>query len=449
MLKAGLQGEYDPRFARTADYVTAQVLGVFFGICSGNKRHFELSESSRSTLISQGAAIGLFDEIKPASSIDPSSANLWESWIHEEKLCRLGWAIYVRQPASLEPWSLAYNKQDVDASVTFLLNKRPFLSISSMRLQLPSSEDLWEADSAQAWASLHPSSPLAPPRKSFVIVLSRIFSGSGHACAHDLGDLQHRHILVLTLARMVWSWKEIQTTPGVQHGRLPLEHFQDTKQDILTTLDGLRATMSRESWRLQLPSSARALLQSSLIIHMSHLYAADDVMDWFYPLIRRGHVAARWKARAAQWAAKNPVKVREVAYHSGQILAISRNHPRNSPTEVFATFHAGLYMWLISSLWQEQQAGTNAPAGEYTLDVRLDQLDIEMDEGSSSNSVTAWILDGSSAANPLVSIHSVPDLAGIDGPRQVLDLVTKLLERMKVWKVSQNLLEIILGLVPD
>lgn len=333
--------------------------------------------------------------------------------------------------------------------MTFLLNKRPFLSISSMRLQLPSSENLWEADSSQAWASLHPSSPLAPRRKSFETILNRIFSGSGYDHGRDPGDLQHRLIFTLTLARMVWSWKEIQTTPGVQHGRLPTRHFQDTKQDILTTLDGLRATMLRTSWRLQLPSSAGALLQSSLIIHMSHLYAADDVMDWFYPLIRRGHIAARWKSRAAQWAAQNPAKVREVAYHSAQILAITGNYPSKFPTEVFATFHARLYLWLISSLWQEQHAGTDLPAWKNKLEIRLDQLDIEMDEESYSSDIAPWIIDGGSAANLRVSIHSVPDLAGVYGPRQVLNIVAKLLERMKVWRVSQNLLQIIMGLVPN
>jgi len=122
---------------------------------------------------------------------------------------------------------------------------------------------------------------------------------------------------ILTLARMVWSWKEIQTTRGVQHGRLPTEYSQDTKRDILATLDGLKATMLRTSWRLQPPSSAGALLQISLIIHMSRLYAADDVMDWSYPLIRRGHVAARWKARAAALkpmkATNPPPKARELS----------------------------------------------------------------------------------------------------------------------------------------
>ena len=106
-------------------------------------------------------------------------------------------------------------------------------------------------------------------------------------------------------------------------------------------------------------------------------------------------------------------------------------------------------MWLISSLWQEQYVGTDLPAWENSLEIRLDQLDIEMDEESYSNCVAPWIIDGVPGANPRVSIHSVPDLTGVDGPRQVLNLVAKLLERMRVWKVSENLLQIIVGLVPD
>ena len=79
------------------EYGTAQVLGFLFGICSGCRRQFEHSESIRSTLVNQATSMGLFDEIKASSSIDPSMTSLWSSWIHEETLCRLGWAIYVCQ----------------------------------------------------------------------------------------------------------------------------------------------------------------------------------------------------------------------------------------------------------------------------------------------------------------------------------------------------------------
>lgn len=51
--------------------------------------------------------------------------------------------------------------------------------------------------------------------------------------------------------------------------------------------------------------------------------------------------------------------------------------------------------------------------------------------------------------NTRVSIHGVPDLAGLDGPMQILQQVATLLERMKVWKISQNLLRIVLGLLPE
>lgn len=83
---------------KSTDYVTAQVLGFLFGICSGNRRQFELSESMRSTMVNLGLSMGLFDEIEPSPSTEPSLTGLWSSWIHEEARCRLGWAIYVGQP---------------------------------------------------------------------------------------------------------------------------------------------------------------------------------------------------------------------------------------------------------------------------------------------------------------------------------------------------------------
>lgn len=333
--------------------------------------------------------------------------------------------------------------------MTFLLNKRPCLSISSVRLQLPSSRDLWEADSAQAWTSLHPSSPLAPPRKAFSGVLGLIFSGSSHQIAQSLEDPQHRHFVILTLARMVWSWKEIQTAPGVHFGRFPFHQFQETKRELLKLLEAFRLGIMMQPLHFHSPSSVQGMLRSCLVIHMSHLYAADDLVDWFYPLIRRAHVATSWKSRALQWASKDLMKVREVAYYSAQTLAVARRFPSNFPTEVFNTFHAGLYLWLVSSLWQEQQDSVGVRSQELTLDIRLDQLQFESSNDGSSNIVAQWIKEGSTAGSTRVSIHGVPDLAGADGPRQILQQVANLLERMKVWKISQNLLRIVLSLLPE
>ena len=336
--------------------------------------------------------------------------------------------------------------------MTFLLNKRPCLSVSSMRLQLPSSSDLWEADSAQAWAALHPSSPLAPLRKDFPALLSLIFGGRSSEIFHNVSDAQHKHYIILTLARMVWAWKEIQTAPGVLFGRFPLSQFQETKRELLKILEVFRLAIMMMPLQIQKPSSIGVLMQCCRAIHMSHLYAADDLMDWFYPMIRRGRVHARWKTRAAQWAERNPIKIRETTYYSAQTMAIARKFPSNFPTEVFDTFHAGLFLWLVSTLWSEEQAQAQAQAQETTavLDIRLDQLQFESeDDGCCSNMVARWIKDGDAVGTTRVSLHGVPDLAGIDGPRQILHQVAQLLGRMKVWKISQNLVRIVVGLMPE
>lgn len=332
--------------------------------------------------------------------------------------------------------------------MAFLLNKRPYLTVSNMRLQLPSSEDLWEADSAQAWTSLHPSSPLAPVRNSFPTVLGLVFTGRSYEIVRSIKDPQHRHLIVVTLARMVWSLKEIQAVPGAQLGRFPINGFQETKTEALKLLEAFRLNIALPLHG-QLPSTVGVTLRSCLVTHVSNLYAADDLMDWFYPLVRRGHVAARWKTRAAHWASQNPTKMREAAYHSAQILTIARKFPINFPAEVFDTFHAGLYLWLVSGLWQDQQDGAGLRAGEQCTEVRLDVLQFESNDDGCSNMVAQWIKDGNATVNTRVSIHGVPDLAGFDGPIQILQQVAKLLERMKVWKISQNLLRIVLGLLPE
>ena len=318
-----------------------------------------------------------------------------------------------------------------------------------MRLQLPSSDDLWEADSAQAWASLHPSRPLAPLRKSFGTVLGLVFGGNGTEIVRRTEDQWHRHFIILTLARMVWSWKEVQTAPGVWFGRFPMDKFQETKHELLRILEVLRHAMSTDLSHLRIPSSTEIVLRNSLVVHMSHLYAADDLMDWFYPMIHRGHVAARWKARAKLWASQNPVKVRDTAYHGAQILAIARRFPSNFITEVFGTFHAGLCLWLISSLWQEDQDDSDSRAQEHTPAVCLDQLGHEPSGHHGSITVGQWIRDESVISSTRVCIHGVPDLAGPNGPWQVLQQAAKLLERMKVWRISRNLLDVVLRLFPD
>lgn len=87
--------EKDPRFVRTEYYVTAQLLQTVHGFFCGNRRLFELAESSRALLINHGRRMGLFNQRESSCPPECSLEERWHSWIRDERFRLLGWAIYV------------------------------------------------------------------------------------------------------------------------------------------------------------------------------------------------------------------------------------------------------------------------------------------------------------------------------------------------------------------
>lgn len=54
---------------------------------------------------------------------------------------------------------------------------------------------------------------------------------------------------------------------------------------------------------------------------------------------------------------RDAVRVREVAYRSAQILAITRKYPYNLPQEAFSSFHVGAVLWCIADLLRQDDVG--------------------------------------------------------------------------------------------
>ncbi|KAK5310122.1 hypothetical protein LTR93_012108 [Exophiala xenobiotica] len=120
------------------------------------------------------------------------------------------------------------------------------------------------------------------------------------------------------------------------------------------------------------------------LAHLAHLYGAGDLMNWLYPSLHNGLEAENARQRMAQWATEEPKWVREVAYHSAQILALVRQYPSNTPLEPSIIFHAGVVL-------------------------AYDAM---------SSEVRAWVHNGD--ANT-VSLHGVQSLCPDLGRQQVLD----------------------------
>ncbi|EXJ68489.1 uncharacterized protein A1O5_08282 [Cladophialophora psammophila CBS 110553] len=407
--------EQDRRFVRTASYLTAQLLQGTHGYCSGSERLFEISESCRSTLVHHAKCMGLFRyESQRTPRLGISLDEAWREWISEEGLRRLGWAVY-----------------KYDASVAYLHNNRPFLSTGDINLNLPGSADHWAAESAQAWSSLHPWCKACPPTSRLRPMIRLLFDGTMNP-VEKIGDEEHRFIILLTLLRMLWTLKEIRsspindlvTPPCYDDGRRTLVQAIDqmTIPIVAASKNNTRAEMDRLVHRMQL-------------VHISHVYGAGDLMNWLYPYLRHGPEAENARIRMKQWANENAQRTRDVAYHCAQMLALVRYYPSNRSLEPFLTFHAGVVLSCMATL---------LPEGSLLNQNSSIQLDL-LDPGSGevTNRQTGWVSYG---GNEQISLLGVPDLASALGRQQVLDQTALLLKRQRVWGMARNLTKVVLAL---
>ncbi|KIW16773.1 hypothetical protein PV08_03963 [Exophiala spinifera] len=413
--------EYDCRYTRTESYLTAQLLQGLHGYCSGNKRLFELSESFRNNLIHHAKCMGLFrqrPDNDPGGTLGRSAEERWSDWIHQERLCRLGWAVY-----------------KYDASVAYLHNNRPFLSIGDMHLDLPCEADLWKAESAHCWLSMLPPSQMVPKSPRLRPLMRTLFDKTPKPTA-KIREEEHRYTLVLTLVRMIWTCKEIKSSPVtdlIEDG--PTYYVQP----LLDAIDGFTQSARRLASRLTTTELARAM-HTQQVIHVAHLYGAGGLMTWLYPLLRGGNEATLALAQLDHWATESPDVVRDAAYHAAQILSLARAYPSNSPNESFLIFQAGTALFYLGKLLVEHDYA--AGGLETPRIVRLDYIERDEDDDELVRTKT-WLRTGQAHQ---ISLQGIPSLSCDEGRRKVLDETVVLLRRRHTSGISESFVKVVLRL---
>lgn len=187
--------------------------------------------------------------------------------------------------------------QIFDASATYYRNYRPHLSLSEMKVDLPCAADLWEAESAPAWAALQPwTNGMASANATLGGTMSRLFRD--HASSHQnpgpggesrrspattatatapagstamsaldkVPDEFHRIIVSTTLLRTVWDQRESMRGPsgmpgltddfalGTGGGGGPLAHSSVSREKI----DKVLALLGDLTTNALRPAAARA-----------------------------------------------------------------------------------------------------------------------------------------------------------------------------------------------
>ncbi|PNP76440.1 hypothetical protein FNYG_10226 [Fusarium nygamai] len=353
-----------------------------------------------------------------------------------------GW-IGLRRNA-IEGWAGPY-MQDLDATVGILHNERPAFSIGDIALSLPDEDACWEAPTAHSWIALRPWQPSHDNRIEFRKAARECFYPSSVDNV-QLSDDQHLHIITVTLCRFLWSMKELQGSP-----------LMDAVPEDWPLVNHKRTLLNKLDQFLTCPEAAKAnkddgilrrIVERLLIIHLCHLYGAGDLMDWLLPLLRAGGQHKEARARMSKWGREDGVRLRQVAYHSAQILALSRSFPFNSPCESFYAFYAGGALWCATVLLRESEPGIGTEACNDEDDSQqftVLQLDaFHLLDGDEYSKVHHWLCEGGQAR---VGLFGVPRLGSKESHVQVLQEALRILQNMRIWELSKGFSEFIRKLI--
>lgn len=319
--------------------------------------------------------------------------------------------------------------QEFDASVSFLHNERPALSVGEVILSLPDDVARWEAPSAHSWKALRPHGT-DDDLVSFRVAARSWFDTSIAESVH-LTDQQHIYIAVITLAQLVWTLKEIQASPLVDVVPEPwplVKHKGTLLGKLEEYLRSPHVAKASDD-----DSTIRWTAQTSVVIHLSHLYGSSDLMDWLPALLASSGLNETARMRMKSWGQEDQKRLRKVVYHSAQILAICRDFPFNSPCEATYAFYAGGVLWCAAAL-------LDSPIADADADVETDGYghQLILDKNATGEDgypkIAQWIQEG---GNVRPSLYGVPCLGSASSGTQVLKETVRVLQNMRVWYIAQ------------
>jgi hypothetical protein len=151
----------------------------------------------------------------------------WNRWRDIELERRVAWSVF-----------------EFDCTLSTLTSKRGAFSISELPTKLPCSESLWDAPSANAWASVVSFSaspvegvPFYPLLRS--IIARKTVSESVPAWA--------KRICTLVLSRLLWDLRELEdaSTPDVLGLPSLADSHKATRENLLASLMALSNSLSR------------------------------------------------------------------------------------------------------------------------------------------------------------------------------------------------------------
>lgn len=324
-------------------------------------------------------------------------------------------------------------------------NAQPHILLRELNMDLPCRSQQWTAGSAQAWTALHPWTKECPRTDSFSTCISRIIE-SPESARSKYDDDYVGFIIGNVLNRLVWENKEASThqVAALLSTHQALLHGKD---ELLQIVDNFfsptygypcYATKPRTELEVQLRS----------LVNITHGVADGAVVcDLFGIMLWHDEASAGpARRRIHQYIKDNPKHCRSVLFSTAQQVSIGRLYPCNHPQEAWNVFHAGIGVFVMSTLLAQEDCASSTSCSS-NANLPVCNLDWQgAPDGAEAAAIRDWIL---SATPSLVRMHGVPDVFSPLGARQVLLQTTEVLDNISVWGIKRILVKAVRGLLLD
>lgn len=151
----------------------------------------------------------------------------WNRWRDVEIERRVAWSVF-----------------EFDCTLSTLTSKRGAFSISELPTKVPCAESLWDAPSANAWASVVSFSASPPDGIPFYPLLRSIIA---RKTVSDSVPAWARRLCVLVICRLLWDLRELEdaSSPDVVGLSSLADSHKATRENLLASLTALSDSLSR------------------------------------------------------------------------------------------------------------------------------------------------------------------------------------------------------------
>ncbi|KIW29089.1 uncharacterized protein PV07_04929 [Cladophialophora immunda] len=433
-------GEHDPRFLRSPSYGVSLLLQHLHAMGSGSRRLFEMTDASRSRLISiarQMNCAGLHASRNDADSSERDTFQTWLEWVSKEQIKRLGWFLF-----------------EFDCLYSAFSKQNPCTKLEELPPEFPCEQLHWDAPTAFSWAACpFQTAPRGPPTMQ---TINNFLEKPSPSIISSLDNIGKR-LLIRCLGQQLYACQE-QMDSKLYQILWRDNNGLEVSRAVRSQLSRAIISVYEFSWA---DHPRRYTLRHALRIgvagHYSHIFGAGKIVDLVTRVARKrasgldmsrlpnntGFASSSTnKATAVDETAaiaafgEEPEIIREIMWHASQVCYLQRRHPFNSPLEPLSVFLAGITLWATCKYFCPHQASMRVGPS-----IQLDEPSFCSSQRA-SQAVKDWIKNGGKTF-----LEGVGDVQDPEAPSRVLQLSVDMTRRLKVWQMASNVSEIFVRLL--